>query len=302
MSSLTNTARLPNSGPINRLLRSQRFLTNTDIPISVAIHLQNDLKLHRHEFTELVIVLDGTGDHLFDEKRFPICAGDAFVVDQNHSHGYCDTKSLRIANVLFDEPYVNEREPSLSAMPGYHAFIHLEPAARTRLEFEAKLRLGSETMSDVKTLLRRLTDELKRRREGYIAMASTMLIELLVILCRTYTTSDTEPHRDLMDIGRVIGYIENRYNEEIELKDLTGIIALSSRSLLRKFGRATGTTPTQYLIRVRVSHGASMLRTTSLSVTEIANLVGFEDGNYFSRQFRNVIGMSPTQYRRAASA
>lgn len=70
--------------------------------MSVRSLRQSDLKLHRHEFTELVIVLDGTGDRLFDDHRFPIVAVD-FVIDVNHAHGYRNTQSLEIADVLFDE-------------------------------------------------------------------------------------------------------------------------------------------------------------------------------------------------------
>lgn len=285
-----------------RLVRSGSFLGDADIPMRVFSLSQSDLRVHRHDFTELVIVLDGSGDHLFDEHQFPIVPGDAFVIDVHHAHGYRNTQGLQIVNVLFDEAFLLEREPSLAAMPSYQAFVHLEPRARRRLDFAGKLRLGSVVMEETRALVRRLEHELSVRAEGYVAAAVSLLVELVVLLCRAYSDTEGAGPRDLTDIGRVIGYLESRYAERIELADLQNVVAMSERSLLRKFSLATGTTPIQYLLRVRVAHAARLLRATGLPVTEVAGAVGFDDSNYFTRQFRQVIGVSPTAYRRGAVA
>ncbi len=284
-----------------RLARSRSFLGDGELPLRVFALRQSDLKLHRHEFTELVVVLEGSGDHLVDEHRFPIAAGDAFVIDVNHAHGYRDTRDLQIMNVLFDERFLLEREPSLAVMPSYQAFLHLEPQARRRLDFTGKLRLDSIAMDEARGLLNRLENELAARAEGHVAVSVALLVELLLLLCRAYAAADTDGRRDLTDIGRAIGFLESNYARAVELADLLEVVALSERSLLRKFALATGTTPIQYLLRVRVLHGARLLRSTRLPVTEVAGRVGFEDGNYFSRQFRQIIGVSPTVYRRGAA-
>lgn len=274
-------------------------MKDTEVPVSVRSLRQSDLKLHRHEFTELVIVLDGTGDHLVDEHRFPIVSGDAFVVDVNHAHGYRDTQGLEIANVLFDEAWLLDREATLAAMAGYQALVHLEPLARRRLDFGGKLRLSSVRMEQTRNLLNRLQGELEARSEGYIAAAGALLVELIVLLCRSYREQGTESSRDLTDIGRVIAYLEREYASRVGICDLIELVAMSERSLLRKFSYATGTTPIQYLLRVRVAHAARLLRETSLPVTDIAGRVGFDDSNYFSRQFHQILGSSPTEYRRS---
>lgn len=285
---------------VSRLVRARRFLADDELPVSVRSLRQSDLKLHRHEFTELVIVLAGSGDHLFDEHRFPILAGDAFVVDVNHAHGYRDTRDLQIANVLFDESWLLEHSPELAVIPSYQAMVHLEPLARRRLDFGGKLRLDSVAMEEAKGLLRRLESELASRREGGVSLAGALLVELIVLLCRAYCDDGSEQRRDLADIGRVIAYLEHQYAAPIELAQLLELVAMSERSLLRKFAYATGTTPIQYLLRVRIAHAARFLRATNLSVTEIAGRVGFDDSNYFARQFRQILGASPTGYRRGA--
>ena len=53
-----------------------------------------------------------------------------------------------------------------------------------------------------------------------------------------------------------------------------------------------------YVIRLRMLHACELLRETSAAIGEIADQVGFQDSNYFARQFKQVIGTTPTQYRR----
>jgi len=66
---------------------------------------------------------------------------------------------------------------------------------------------------------------------------------------------------------------------------------------MRSFKEITGFSPTQYIIRLRLEKACHLLSTTTLPVTEIAFHVGFDDSNYFARQFHNVIGLSPSHYR-----
>ena len=71
---------------------------------------------------------------------------------------------------------------------------------------------------------------------------------------------------------------------------------------MRVFRRATGQTPIDYLIRLRIQKAMEWLAGTSLSVTDIALKTGFDDSNYFTRQFRKATGETPTAYRKTRQA
>jgi AraC family transcriptional regulator, exoenzyme S synthesis regulatory protein ExsA len=71
----------------------------------------------------------------------------------------------------------------------------------------------------------------------------------------------------------------------------------SLSSFKREFHRCYGTTPARWLIKRRLECAAQMLRTTSLSIIEIALECGFEEPSHFSRTFRSRFGRSPTDYR-----
>jgi len=75
---------------------------------------------------------------------------------------------------------------------------------------------------------------------------------------------------------------------------------MSRSNLMRVFRKATGQTPIEYLLRLRIQKAMELLRNSSLSITEIALEVGFNDSNYFTRQFRRVLGETPRSFRRAS--
>jgi AraC family L-rhamnose operon transcriptional activator RhaR/AraC family L-rhamnose operon regulatory protein RhaS len=88
----------------------------------------------------------------------------------------------------------------------------------------------------------------------------------------------------------------------VKLNDLASRAGMSPRSFVRAFRAATGLPPIAYLIQLRITRAAALLRTSREPVTEIAFRVGFSDSNYFTRQFVKLIGCPPRRYRQRYSA
>jgi AraC family L-rhamnose operon transcriptional activator RhaR/AraC family L-rhamnose operon regulatory protein RhaS len=82
------------------------------------------------------------------------------------------------------------------------------------------------------------------------------------------------------------------------LQELAAAAHMSESSLLATFKDATGQSPIAYLIQLRIQRATELLRHGDQSISEIAFSVGFEDSNYFSRQFRKSMHTSPREYRR----
>ena len=80
------------------------------------------------------------------------------------------------------------------------------------------------------------------------------------------------------------------------LDDLAHLAHLSRRQLNRAFQNVTGYSPMDYLIRLRIHRACELLRLRQLNITEISLKVGFNDSNYFTRQFRRVMNGSPRTY------
>lgn len=78
--------------------------------------------------------------------------------------------------------------------------------------------------------------------------------------------------------------------------------AMSERTLARKFVEQTGTTPAKWVARARICHGQSLLETTDLAVEHIAREAGFGSAMAFRTRFREIVGVTPAEYRRSFRA
>jgi len=76
---------------------------------------------------------------------------------------------------------------------------------------------------------------------------------------------------------------------------------LSKFHFARSFAAAYGETPRAYLTRRRIERAKDLLRAANLTITEICFLVGFESVGSFSSRFRDLVGMSPTEYQSASA-
>jgi transcriptional regulator GlxA family with amidase domain len=73
------------------------------------------------------------------------------------------------------------------------------------------------------------------------------------------------------------------------------------RTLNRRFKTAVGQTPLEYLQEVRMNAARELLKTSNLSINEIADKVGYQDTGYFSSLFKKIFSTTPNAYRATVS-
>ena len=98
-------------------------------------------------------------------------------------------------------------------------------------------------------------------------------------------------------ISRCVDYIRLHYPEEISLSVLTDIAAMSKANLTRRFLKETGTTIISFIRDTRCYHAKKLLENSELSIKEISSYVGYEDYNYFTKVFRSITNLTPSEYR-----
>src|SRR5215469_14843656 len=90
-----------------------------------------------------------------------------------------------------------------------------------------------------------------------------------------------------------------RYAEPITVADMAGAAGLSSAHFSRKFKRAFGESPHQYLLTRRLERAAALLRATDWSVADVCFAVGASSVGSFTASFSRIFGLSPLAYRRS---
>src|SRR3954471_12201005 len=113
----------------------------------------------------------------------------------------------------------------------------------------------------------------------------------------TVTRAVEERNRRLL---RARDAMDRAYAQPLDVPTLARIAHVSEAHFIRTFGATFGETPHRYLQRRRVERSMFLLRETDRSVTEICLDVGFASLGTFSRTFRDIVGESPSAYRRRA--
>lgn len=119
-------------------------------------------------------------------------------------------------------------------------------------------------------------------------------------------------HNEFSDVGspaasdprlaRALAWAHEHHRDpDLTVEDLARAAKISSEHLGRLCQRACGTSPMQYVLRLRLEHARGLLAKTAMGVKEVAALVGFRDAGYFSRRFHRAMGFPPSRASRLTS-
>ncbi|MBC2607451.1 AraC family transcriptional regulator [Pelagicoccus albus] len=254
---------------------------------------------HTHDFCELSIITHGGAMHWLEGAEFPVTTGDVFVLQGQQSHYYYDLQNLEMTNIMFEPELLNLPENRLRKIPGYRALFLLEPLFRKQHRFTSHLHLNRQRLAHAERISIELDTETKHKREGYEAAMFGKFVELVVYLSRLYQESDSTNAEALLRVAKVIGCIEDDFAKAWKIEDFAAMAHMSRANFMRVFRTATGETPINYLLQLRIQKSMSLLVSTKRPVSDIAFEVGFNDSNYYTRQFKASQGMSPLAYRRS---
>ena len=122
-----------------------------------------------------------------------------------------------------------------------------------------------------------------------------LLTEMIRSLAGDRTTH-APLYRD--DIADLAAYIRANCTKDLHIQDFTDHSNLSKHHLIRLFSRQTGMSPYQYLHMCRINRAQVLLRSTDMTVAQIADAVGYSDSVIFIRHFRAFHPVTPGEYRR----
>ena len=153
-------------------------------------------------------------------------------------------------------------------------------------------------------LVRKCFRSFNGEEHGFQLMLKSLLFELIYRLFRDHVQENhLYPKKRFVPLARervntILNYVDEHYAEKIRLEDLVDVVHINKYYICKIFQQCTGKTLLNYVNIVRVQKAVEKLIATNDSVTQIAFAVGFQDINYFSRIFKSIMNVSPTDIRR----
>ena len=128
---------------------------------------------------------------------------------------------------------------------------------------------------------------------------SRICCSLYMYYAHAMDSREPVPNTDNMRIQKMISFIHEHFHENLDLARIARAADIGERECLRCFKRAIQTSPIQYLLKYRITQGASMLlRSPHSSISSIAGMCGFNSPSNFSQMFVRFFKCTPREYRK----
>ncbi len=279
---------------LKRTFDFETRIRDRDFPLKVVRMASQDATgMHCHEFTELVIIYGKNGLHAIgDNPPAELVRGNIFVIPKGVYHEYLED-GLSLLNIIFETDLLPLPLLDVYAMPYFNMIF------KGRAEKPEIFKLDEEELEEILALAEKLEIELSERQPGCQFAATALFMQIMIYLARTIGGKVENTRSPHIGISRTIEYLHKHFTEKVSIEKLAENTGLSMSSLLRHFKRINGASPKEYLIELRINYACELLDSTRLSIDEIAFNAGFNDSNYFSREFRKATGTTPSKYRAA---
>ncbi|AYW48410.1 MULTISPECIES: AraC family transcriptional regulator [Tetragenococcus] len=244
--------------------------------------------LHSHsEIVKLILITGGQGNIFIDEEQVPVQKGDLVVYNSGVIHEEF-FRNEAVSLYCIGLRGINEK----GLQAGELVPEQSSPVFKT-----------GELFPSIVNLFETCYFILEQRKSNY-AMIVQQLFETLLILIKTNIllpgNDKSENSEKLAIVQNIKLYMDKNYTEEFKIKNLENNKQwqINPFYFAHKFKDIYGYSPIEYLQRRRIGEAQTLLITTNLSVTEIANSVDFNSSAYFSTIFKKIVSLSPKEYRK----
>ena len=255
--------------------------------------------IHKHTFFELIYVYDGKCTHEVSGKRLEMHTGDLCVIPPEISHTIeCFNDDTLIFNVLIRKDTLHTIFRNfLSTNNALASFFLNNIYAKNANDFII-FHTGYDKV--IKEAFLRMLWEYQNKERYYFQAISSTLMLCFYLLIRDYEDSIQVPefaHR--LDVQRYaeIKYIQDNY-KNVTLNALADKFHYTPEYASKIIKKATNMTYSEIILRVRIEKAQELLLNTNLSVSSIAEEIGYETTEHFIRQFKKNTKTTPAAYRK----
>lgn len=223
--------------------------------------------LHRHKYYEIMLYLQGEGVLRTAEKDYPFAPGTIIIVPPGIEHGS-----------MSQNEFIN---------------ISVGCEFENLLYFKDVRALADNRSGDGKTLAKLIYDN-RYFSDEYLKSLCSAYIHFIL----EHTEREGGVALAVEKINRAI--IERAYDPEFHVTDLLCDSGYAEDYIRSHFKRITGVTPGELLCKVRIDRACYLMSVyaQTMSLSEVAERCGFSDYVYFTKKFKQVIGMTPREYQK----
>ena len=292
-------------------LTSESIFPSKDLPFYIGKYYHtnfSDLKIHTHDFIEIVYVYDGKGYHIYNDVTYPVSKGELYIINSRTPHCFYPTdksnsEHLVVYNLCFLPEFIsniNIHLPILVELTDIMLYKSLYP---DEIIYSPDLKLSGSMRTEIEQLYEKMYLEFTSKGINYVELLRLSLCELLLKIHRFYQQNHASPESAVIKyrhqlIPDCIQYLRENYSKKVTIEELSNNFFLSKSYLSSLFKKATGSGVVEYLQHIRIERACELLTNTTLSITEISTQVGYTDYRFFNKSFKKITGVTAHEYRK----
>lgn len=251
---------------------------------------------HRHDFYEVLYIRHGSGLHTIDSNSYAVEPPCVFFMSPGQAHKLDLSQDIEGYIFLFAAEFYLISRTNKNRLLEFPFFFTLH-------QDNPPLYLGGiEQRSFIETLFVNAVSECSRTAEPPEELLRSILDTLLVSCASVYGQNLPRlAGRGHILVKRFLQLSEEHFRENITVDTYAKLLAVTPGHLTQVVRELTGRTSNEILRDKQILEAKRLLSHTSLSVTQIAEQMGFDDQSYFTKFFKKSAGMTPVQFRRKAA-
>ena len=255
---------------------------------------QNMQIFHFHDRYEIYYLISGERDYFIDNRTYHVKPGNLVLINTGVIHRTIGVSARGYERALFYyemdfKNQIDELFPNRNLFSVFDMDMHV-------------FSLNKQDQAFFNRQVLKIAHECISRHLNYRQYLKILFIELLLYINRCINDSLTKvpqvTNPKFAKISDILAFINSNYMHKLTLPLITEQFYISTSCFTKTFKEATGFTFVEYLNNLRIKHAQYMLRGTDLTVSQIAEKVGFESVTHFGRVFKKFSGMPPLAYRK----
>lgn len=268
------------------------YLQNTDETIFVEFQKvpnpKSMLKCHYHSRYEIYYLYSGERFYFIQDTTYHIKKGSLVLIPPNVVHA-----TLNVKNIAYERFLLTFSDSDTECLRNCFSDINFYETFENGI-YVVNFSLKEQLV--VESILENMSDS-----EDF-ASKQFFLSQLLFLANKTKEVKPVENDNQLSGtqktITEVVAYINNNFQTELNLENISVKFFIDSCYLSRIFKKTVGMSFVDYINNVRVMEAKKLLVSTDENIISIAENVGFKSNTHFGRVFKKITGIPPLQYRK----
>lgn len=253
--------------------------------------------LHFHNYMEIGFCYDGQGDFVLGEQEYRFHGGQFSIIPKNYPH----TTNSDPGTISRWEYLFIDVEGFLSKIYQGGVYEKKVDNLLQRINSRAFFREEKESPK-IAGFIRQLFEIMRGTEEMYLEEAKGVLAALLINIARENSPQEIKeeeiPGRLTIPVSRALDYITLHYMEPLKVEELAKWCHISETHFRRTFSAYMKMSPLEYINLVRIQTACEYLKKTDEPISDIAHKCGFTTLSTFNRNFKQVMGEAPHEWRK----